>query len=774
MTPPDKLPDRQALGGWLRFLRADSHVLARHPRLFIQQAANQPDASAPAAAAALRLSSAEGSRPWIRWLNKPQAVEPLLMTLTGHKDAVAACAVSPDGTRLVSVSKCGNLRIWEAESGVEVASLESLVRDPFWCGFSPDGSRVGLCGSNQARVFDAVTLCDVIGRDEERTLRAAAWTPSGFCVVLQSSESGLAVLECRTVENGSASGRVCPGEMASCALSPDGNRIVTWRRVRAGPRYSNITGCLIQLWDAASGAELARRESAAPALPDCVFSPDGSTILSLWSHRAVRFSSAETGEEVVKIDVLNPPETRPSSIPSWLVDNLRTASETDLARASDWYAEITNQHLFVGGYNNAVRLLSAKDLRECAVLRHSEEVKRCASSTDAGRIVALLDSGDMAVWDASRGERTALLQSPYGRPGVLAFSPDGGLIWSGSDDGAVRLWDASAKGGAPSAAHKGAIETISFSEDGTRVLTAAADRNVRLWESRGGSPVAVVSHSRAVTACAVSRDGRRVVSWSSRVGEADGEGEFLVVEGKHWDAMTGQALDMEGARYVHESEVHTCGIIEDGRRHCSMDLDRNWALWDGARLESESLPEGLELTWPRQLEVPKLWTPYTEPPGATPAPPAGCRPRAVSPDARLLLCERGGAFGIRFAERGEPVVKFEDIRDAASVSRSDRGIICSSDYGGSLLCEALQDPLRVSARHLDARVRWCAYSPDGRYVLVTCDDATLRILNSGTLHVASLYVITGSYVLAAAPDSAGVAIGGGSGRLFLLELEDPG
>ena len=56
-------------------------------------------------------------------------------TLTGHTSDVTACAVSPDGTWIVSASTDDTLKIWDAATGAERATLtghtehgERLVR----------------------------------------------------------------------------------------------------------------------------------------------------------------------------------------------------------------------------------------------------------------------------------------------------------------------------------------------------------------------------------------------------------------------------------------------------------------------------------------------------------------------------------------------------------------------------------------------------------------------------------------------------------------------
>jgi hypothetical protein len=54
--------------------------------LLFQQAANQPDATAPARAAHARMTAGREARPWLRNVNKPQSRSARLMTLAGHTD----------------------------------------------------------------------------------------------------------------------------------------------------------------------------------------------------------------------------------------------------------------------------------------------------------------------------------------------------------------------------------------------------------------------------------------------------------------------------------------------------------------------------------------------------------------------------------------------------------------------------------------------------------------------------------------------------------------
>ena len=79
-------------------------------------------------------------------------------TLTGHAGRVAAVAVAPDGSWLATAGGDGTVRIWDAATGQERAVLTSHAERCAAVAVAPDGSWLASAGwDGTVRIWDAAT-----------------------------------------------------------------------------------------------------------------------------------------------------------------------------------------------------------------------------------------------------------------------------------------------------------------------------------------------------------------------------------------------------------------------------------------------------------------------------------------------------------------------------------------------------------------------------------------------------------------------------------------
>jgi WD40 repeat protein/predicted Ser/Thr protein kinase len=188
------------------------------------------------------------------------------------------------------------------------------------------------------------------------------------------------------------------------------------------------------------------------------------------------------------------------------------------------------QILATASDDKTIKLWQVETLKEiCTLSGHSHAVKSVAFSPD-GQILAS-GSWDKTIklWDVNTGRELFTITGHQLQVSSVAFSPDGKLLASASYDRTTRLWQIPALESSQRkfenrpcysllstlSGHAWAVLTAAFSPDGQILATGSDDNTIKLWEVNTGQLICtLVGHSWSVVAVAFTADGETLLSGS--------------------------------------------------------------------------------------------------------------------------------------------------------------------------------------------------------------------------------------------------------------------
>jgi WD40 repeat protein len=489
-----------------------------------------------------------------------------------HKNVISTAHFSPDGKQLVTASGDSTAKLWDAQTGLPIATFEGGRNSVRSAEFSRDGSRLILAGFDaHARIWRLEPRQQLADMSHETVIEHAAFSPDGSRVVTGSRDRTARVWRADTGEP------ACPpmlhdAYVATTQFSADGRCILT-------TCFDNTA----RVWDAASGQLLVQPLKHGGRVNHAEFSPNGDLVVT---------ASDDQSTQIWSVTV---PDRSPKALPH--THAVWAEFSPDGSRILTW------------SYDGTARVWDAHTGDAVTPrLKHSDMIRRACFSWDSTRVITASRDKTARVWDARTGQ--PLVQVQHGSTVVDAdFSLDGAFVATASADRTARVWNA--RTGEPQSSplrHRDTVYSVRFSPDGRRIATASSDGTARVWDAATGRPLfAAIQHSAAVRTARFSPDGGRLVTasadmtarvWDAETGrplspplrhfgevnwaEFSPDGRLVLTASfdgtaRLWDATTGQPL---GAPFRHGGEVWVARFSPDGRRIATGAYDKTARVWD--------------------------------------------------------------------------------------------------------------------------------------------------------------------------------------------------
>jgi WD40 repeat protein/DNA-binding SARP family transcriptional activator len=544
--------------------------------------------------------------------------------LLQHDDFVNTAQWSADGTKILTGSSDGSVRIWDASHGEELLTITD--GNPTLASWSPDNKHilavnpeaVSLKVWNVDTKTERFTLIreDLTGKLNINLEQWSPWSPSGDRFLTYGVDGSVKIWDVETGEILKTLGEYSIGtnrpkdlpedldkliheyyfEEGDKALwSPTGdliavssneqNQVAVWA-VDSGEMNYSFTGGFddgrvfigswspsgnrfvtrglggIKLYDSLSGELLLEMKVPGVLIYRVIWAPDGKRLLTSGiEDGTARVWDTETGEQL-------------SQLPEMVI-----------SAGSDWSND--GDIIAVGGNDGLIHIWDVAKGQEIRRLPGTRpRINNVAFSSSGEELLAVGDENIAHIYDLS--EATLSIEFEIGPKALISsavWSPDSQQISLGIGDNTVRVWSAmTGKLQLDFDGHDGVVWMHSWSPSGDHFVTASADHTIIIWDAeKGEKKLVFTGHADEVFG----------VEWSpvtNQVASNDMSSGQVIL----WDPDSGkEALSFTG----HQDLVFYSKWSPNGKRILSIGAHGEAMIWDAVTGEvyHDLYPEEFQL-----------------------------------------------------------------------------------------------------------------------------------------------------------------------------------